>query len=178
MIAQIHKDFTFLTAVHFEGKYMVNLYEMSSLMIVETENPKDQNTAIDRITYFLNNTVENCIFIYEKETKAIEKYQDAGLTICTLPEEPYDQIVGMILLNKLNAIMENKIVIEEIIFGSKLSNLIKFNINYEASSIEFNKNNWYNQGSLDINVKKSKGKVVPLIRNDGWAELNLTWQAK
>jgi hypothetical protein len=58
MIAQIHKDFTFLSAVHFENKYMVNLYEMSALMIVETENSKNQNIAIERITYFLNNTIE------------------------------------------------------------------------------------------------------------------------
>lgn len=174
----IHKDFTFLSSIHFEGKFMVNLFEMSATMTVHTENVADQNIAIQRMQYFISEQIEDCIFINEKEKDAIEKYQELNIKTCVIPEEPYDQIVGLILINKCNAIMEGKIIVEEIVFGSKLSNQIKFNISSEEAIVEYPEKIWYNDPTLSISNKKKKGKIVPLFGSNTWAELNLTYQEK
>lgn len=179
MTSKIIKDFTFLSAIHFEGKFMVNLYEMSAHMSINTTDAREQNIAVERTSHFLSNVLENCIFVCDKEKEAIAKYTEAGVQVCVIPEEPYDQIIGLILINKCNAIMEDRIVVTDIIFGSKLSNLIKFELTDEMAAEEFTGKFWYNNSSLCLENKKSKkDKIVKLFeqKND-WADLELTWKA-
>ncbi len=176
MNIQIEKDFTFLTAIHFEEQYMVNLYELKAKMEVCTEDALEQNIAIERMTYFLSSHIENIIFVKDTEKDAILNYTNAGMKVCVIPEEPYDQIVGMLLINKCNAIMEGRIVVTEMTFGSKLSNLIKFTISGEIAKLEYPEDVWYNKHTLAISDKNKKEKIVTLFDKNNWAELNLTWK--
>ncbi len=163
MNIKIAKDFTFLAAIHFENRFMVNLYEMNAKMEVQTEDGRQQNVAIERMNYFLSNYIEDCIFVHDVEKDAIEKYTAAGLKVCTIPQEPFDQIVGMILLNKCNAIMEGRIILTDIVFGSKLSNLIKFDIEYEIAKLEYPGKYWYNDSALNVKNKGKKDKIISLF---------------
>jgi hypothetical protein len=179
MLTKVQKEFTFQTALHFEDKYMINYYEMLAIMEIMTEEPLDQNIAIERMTYFLNSTIENVIFIPSEKVEAIEKYQLAGIKVCEVPEEPYDQIIGYLLTNKCNAIMEGKIIVSEIIFGSKLSNLIKFHINGEIAGMEYPNKQWYNDKNNTVSLSKNKNKIVKLFdQHDSWKDLGLIWQQK
>lgn len=176
MNIQIEKDFTFMTAIHFEKKYMVNLYELHAKMEVMTEDAREQNIAVERMNYFLSNHIEDIIFVQNTEKEAIQNYTNAGMKVCIIPEEPYDQIIGMLLINKCNAIMEGRIVVNEIVFGSKLSNLIKFNISGELAKLEYSEDNWYNKSSLSFTDKNKKEKIVTLFDKNNWAQLELTWK--
>lgn len=171
-----------MAAVHFNGKYMVNLYEMSASMTINTLDAPDQNTAVERITHFMGSVIEDCIFVCETEKEAIDKYTKAGMRVCTIPEEPYDQIVGLILINKCNAIMENRIVMTDVTLGSKLSNLIRFELSNETAEAEFNGDHWWNIPTTCITSKKKKekDKIVNLFDHkcDDWVELELTWKSK
>lgn len=176
MTTKITKDFNFQAAVHFDNKFLVNYYEMNARLTVETDDVREQNIAIERMSYLLQNQLEDCIFVHEKEEEAIAKYTAAGIKVCILPEEPYDQIIGLVLVNKCNAIMEGRIVLREIDFGSKLSNLIKFTITDEAAEIEYPGKFWWNDKTTTVYNKKKKDKIVPLFAKDDWAELELTWE--
>jgi len=178
MNIQIQKDFTFMTAIHFESKYMVNLYELSAKMEVCTEDVREQNIAIERMNYFLTGQIEDVIFVQDTEKEAIQNYTNAGIKVCVIPEEPYDQIIGMLLINKCNAIMEGRIIITEITFGSKLSNLIKFNIQGDIAKLEYPEDSWYNKNTLALADKNKKDKIVTLFDKNNWAELELTWKQK
>ena len=176
--AEIEKDFTFLTSIHFEDKFFVNLYEMKAYMQILTENAIEQNIAIERLNYFLGEYIDSAVLVKESEEDAISKYRAAGLKICTTPEEPFDQIVGMILINKCNAIMEGRIVMSDITFGSKLSNLIKFNIDHETAAAEFAGKYWYNKPTLSLHNKTKKDKIVNLFEQNDWKDVGLTWKEK
>lgn len=175
----IEKEFALMAGIHFQNKFLVNLYEITAIMNIETFDPKQQNIAIERMIYFFQ-VLEDCIFVQDTEKDAIEKYTNAGLRVCTVPEEPYDQILGLILLNKCNAIMENRIIVTDFIIGSKLSNLIKFHLSEEVASNEFAGKHWYNDSSLSLTSKsKKKDKIVKLSDyKDDWAEVDLTWKSK
>jgi len=178
MTSRILKDFTFLSAIHFEGKFMVNLYEMSTHMEINTLDAREQNVAVERVSHFLSNVLETCIFVCENEKEAISKYREAGMYVCVIPEEPYDQIIGLILLNKCNAIMEDRVIMTDIVFGSKLSNLIKFELTNDMAAEEFQGKYWYNDPSCCISMKTGKkDKIVKLFdHKDDWVDLNLTWK--
>jgi hypothetical protein len=177
--SRIQKSFTFQTAIHFNGKFMVNLYEMDAIMEIYTEDAREQNIAVERITHFLGSSVEDCLFISIAEKDAINKYSAAGIKVCVIPEEPYDQIIGLVLMNKCNAIMEEKIVMSEILIGSKLSNLIKFELTHEMGKVEYPGKHWYNDPTLRMTDKfTKKDKIVNLVdyKCEDWEELDLTWK--
>lgn len=185
MTTRIQKDFTFMAAVHFNNKFMVNIYEMSAAMAIISMDSANQNTAIERVNYFLNNFIEDCIFINESCKDEIEKYCKAGLKICAIPADPYDQVVGLILLNKCNAIMEDRVVISDLMFGSKLSNLVRFELDLETAQTQFSGNKWWNNSSLctenalDCEKKVKKDKIVKLFDHklNEWSNLELTWHS-
>lgn len=180
MTAKIEKDFNFESALHFSGKFLINFFEMTLHMSVDTDNELDQNIAIERLNYYILNHVENSLFINKNEVEAIKKYEDAGLTVLTTPEDPYDQIVGLVLMLKLNAILEGRLHIEKITFSSKLAAGIRFNTPFEETE-EFNGNYWYTDPSASTKIVKTKNKkekIVKLFDQDDWASLELIWKEK
>lgn len=181
MIAKISREFVFESAVHFENKFMINFYNIDLQMEIHTEDAREQNIAIERVSYFINSYIENCIFVHNEDTKAIKKYEDAGIRVLTVPKEPYDQIIGLILLLKFNAIMENKVVITDIVIHSKLSSNIKFYTQIEETE-EFVGNDWWNDATtayrVNITHKNKKEKIVKLFDNDEWVNIGLVWKEK
>jgi hypothetical protein len=174
MTAKIEKEFEFLSAIHFEGNFLINNYSLTLFMTVETERQYEQLIAIERANYFLNSYVDSAIFVQDTEKKAIEKYEKAGMNVLVIPEEPYDQIIGLVLLSKINAIMEDRLIITGITFTSKLASEIKFHTPIEEIE-EFAGNYWWNDPTLRTKNIDKKDKVVKLHDNN-WAELGLTWE--
>ena len=175
----VEKDFVFESAIHFEEKFMINFYELTLYMEVITDNMYEQNIAIERVNHFLNNVIDSAIFVNQNDKKSIQKYEQADLRVVTIPEDPFDQIIGLILILKLNAIMENKVVINEIRFQSKLTAGIKFHTLAEETE-EFRGKHWWTDTSPNFKEisKSKKDKVVKLFENDTWAELGLSWKEK
>jgi hypothetical protein len=179
MSIKIQKDFVFESAIHFEGSFLINFYELTLHMTVDTDDMREQNIALERINYFLANHIENHIWVSSEEKKAIEAYQKANISVLEIPEEPFDQIVGMILLLKINAITEGKISVTNIIFGSKLTNNIKFDTSVEEAEALFAGKFWWNTSSPSTVARhiNKKEKVVKLVYEDNWNEFGLSWKA-
>jgi hypothetical protein len=77
--------------------------------------------------------------------------------------------------------MEERIIMTDIVFGSKLSNLIKFELSNETAEAEFSGNHWWNTSTMCVQIQKNKkDKIVNLFdhKSDDWAELELTWTGK
>jgi hypothetical protein len=179
MPIKIQKDYVFESAVHFEDKFLINFYEITLNMHVITDDMREQNIAIERVNYFIAEQLDHHLWISETETKAIENYKNAGIPLLIIPEEPFDQVVGMILLLKFNAIMEGKVHVTDIIFGSKLTNQIKFNTFDEEAEALFNGKFWWTDSNNTTHHTKAtskKDKVVKLFNAENWHDLGLTWE--
>jgi hypothetical protein len=180
MNTRIETDFNFLAAVHFEDVFYTNAYDITLSMLVETESLYEQNVAISRIEYFLKNTLENSILINAKFEEETAKYRAAGIKICHLPEDPLDQILGMVLLLKLNAVMENKLRITDLVISSALSNAIRCSIVAESAESLLSGNYWWNSPCLSVNNFNETGidrtKVIKLFNNDEWVNLGLSFK--
>lgn len=182
MNTRIEKDAFFQTGIHFRGSFYVNTYEVTLSMLVETESSREQMIAIERLNHFLTNTIQHSLLIQSTETASIKQYKKAGMTICELPEEPLDQVVAMIVLQKLNAIMENRIVVTDITLGSVLSEGIRYNIVAEVAESVMSGDFWWNKPCLSLCADKvtshTGDNVVKLFDDSEWAELGLTWKEK
>lgn len=179
MSARIEKEFLFDTAVHFEKNFYINNYYLNLYMTVYTESGHEQGIAMERVGFFIDHYIQNAIFVDEEDKDAVKKYEAAGLQVLALPDEPYDQIIGCILLLKLNSIMEGRLHIDEIVFGSKLTGGVKFHILYEEAETFKDDISWWDNSSTKTKVKpKNKKEKVVKLFDDEWTELGLVWNEK
>lgn len=182
MSTRIEKDYYFQAAVKFENKFLLNMYDIKLSMLVETESIREQTIAMERVDYFLHNIIENVIFVDHTDNKAIDLYEKAGIKVCTTPDEPFDQIIAIVLLLKLNAILENKLYITDLLMGSKLSDGVRFSVVPEIATSVFKEYSWYNESS--INIKhfnknlKTKDKILKLFDENNWDSLGLCWKER
>ncbi len=182
MSTRIERDFSFQAGVHFEGNFIMNVYNLTLLMEVETLSIVEQNIAMDRIIYFLEDTLANSVFVESTEKKAIEKYTQADIKVSTVPEEPYDQIITILLILKLNAIAEGRLNITDIYLESELSDSVRFSYDIEtARHNPFGNKGWWLDSSTSIaDVEKAakKEKIVRLVKHSDWANVGLEWEKK
>ena len=185
MITRIEKDLYFVASVHFKGAFHINTYDIMLSMLIETDCPKQQQVAMERLDFFIKEVVTNSIFISEEKEKEIQKYSAAGLNIITLPDEPFDQIVALALLLKLNAIMENRIKITDMIIGSLLGDGIRYPIVVETAEnakIMLGNNWWHNNDTETTNkhdfLFSQPNNVVKLFDDSVWSLYNLSWKDK
>lgn len=180
MTARINSAFSFTTGVYFSNEFLMNNYEIDVDFNVESEIIREQNIALERIKYFLNFCLQNSIFICEDETETIQKYLDADLKVCTLPEEPYDQIISIMLISKLNAINEGRLIVTDITITSTMSDGVWCKHSIEENLGPFTKSGWWNDASIRLTsaTKQNKSKkVVKLIKNNiTWEDLYLGWE--
>lgn len=183
MNTRIERDFDFQAAVYFEDRFIMNAYSISLGMMVATESIREQNVAMDRMSYFLSECVESCVFIKSTEKKMIEKYLAAGLKVSTLPEEPYDQIITMLILIKLNAITEKRLNITDIRLTSKLSDGVSFCYDDEDVYGPFEQLGWWHETGTSISDlhkdQNKKDKIVKLVNKaHEWNDSSLMWKEK
>ena len=180
MSTRIERDFSFQAGVHFEGKLIMNVYGFTLAMEVETESIVEQNIAMDRIIYFLKDSLTNSVFVQTSDKKAIEKYTQADIKVCTVPEEPYDQIITMLLILKLNNITEGRLNITDIFLESELSDSVRFSYDFEtAKHNPFGNKGWWLESSTsmnDIEKNTKKEKIVRLVKHNDLANVGLEWE--
>jgi hypothetical protein len=181
MNTRIEKDFCFQTGLYFEDKFHIGIYDITLSMLVETESIKEQNIAMERISYFLHEVIQNSVLIHSSKQDIIEKYQSTGLKVCELPDEPYDQILAMIVLLKLNSVVEDRLKITDLVIGSSLSDGVRFNIVSEIAESAFSGKHWWNSPCVAMNSRDyeicDQSKVVKLFTDD-WVNLGLSWRDK
>ena len=181
MTARIQKDFQFVSGMYYENEFYMNIYDIDINCTVESDSIQEQNIALDRIKYFIHVVLENAVFVHDVNTDIIEQLNDAGLKICVIPEEPYDQIIGIMLLVKLNAIAEGRLLIHDIQITSKMSDGVSCLHSIEENTGPFGNKGWWRENNLKIINKmiKSKKKIVKLTKSvNNWDELSLNWKDK
>jgi hypothetical protein len=177
MDVRISKSFTVAAALHLEGKFLVNVYDFDISMLVYTDNMHEQNVAIERMNYFIEQSLEDSIIINSECVDAIQKYQDAGIKICMTPEEPFCQIVAMVVLQKLNAIMEGRIRVTDIDFGSGISAGVRFQLVSEMAEAMVSVKGWWTKPDMCItDVIKTKDNIVKLCDPKSWDRIGLSWK--
>jgi hypothetical protein len=172
------KDELFFTAgVYYDDQLLMNNYQVRINMITNSSDSGYVNVARDRMLWFLRGALQNSIFIKDKNQKKCEEFDHVGLTITTFPEEPVDQIVGLMLYCKLNAIMETHVTVTDIEVSSEIGDGCWYPHSQNESLGPFNSDGWWNSSEptqSDRRANKNK-RVVKLYNSTNWHDLELSW---
>lgn len=177
MNVQLKHTMTFTAGIYYNGKVSMNNYTLTLRMLTNGGETSYQNIAFERIKYFVYSQLENTIFINQDLKLKIKAFSDCELSITTLPGEPVDQLIGIMLYYKLNAITEGELVILETELGSMLGENISYiHSDYEDTVITDKPEWWTSPDLVHCGPELiDTDKVVTIRQTDSWKDLDLHW---
>jgi hypothetical protein len=168
---------TFTAGIFYDSQLLINNYRLTINFTTVSNDPHDQNIALDRIKYFMHRQLESSVFVNSNNQEQCQRLSAAGIRITTLPEEPVDQVVGVMLHCKLNAIVENQMIITETEIASELGENISYLHDNEDQLGPLEVAGWWHE--LDASHCDQQliadDNVVAMRSNNSWKDLNLHW---
>ena len=177
MKVRLEYTMPFTAGVYWDGQMLMNQYTIKLYMVTNSSEAEIQNIAYERLKYFVYSEMANTIFVNREHQEQCQLLIAAGLKITTLPAEPVDQLIGIMLYSKLNAIMEDFIIINEVEISSQLGENMVYLHAADESLGPFFAPGWWHDADLihcDLSLIDSD-KVVAMHRAGAWRELDLAW---
>ena len=178
MNVRLEYDMNWNAGIWFEDRLQMNDYQISLSMTTNTSDSQDQITCMNRINYFVYEELGSTIFINENNVEQIQALVTAGCKVTTLPEEPIDQVLGWIIFLKLNAILEDRMIISDIKIQSNLGDNIKYLHTAGESLGPINETGWWADPSpihTSVKLSSNKKRIVKLNTGTTWKKLGMNW---
>jgi hypothetical protein len=168
---------TFTAGIHYNGELQMNNYTVKLYILTNSLDGSINNIALDRIKYFVYQEIDSGIFVNSSEVDQCTLYMDAGIKITSIPEEPIDQLVGIMLYNKLSAIVEDKLIIDELEISSTLGDGIIYIHSQEENIEDLSIPAWWHTADLvhcDTELL-ADNEIITLANMTIWNDLDLAW---
>ena len=177
MNVRLQYDLDFLAGVYYDDQLQMNRYTVSLNLLTKTKDSASTNIALDRAKAFVHGALESTVFINQNNVERAEFMQMIGINVTTLPQEPVDQIVGMMLYYKLNAIMEDRMTVTGLDIASSLGDNVWYQHDEDDLSGPFTEDGWWYLASMQhetVERDPEPGNIVKVM-STGWYELDLEW---
>lgn len=178
MNVRINSEFTIFANTFLNDYLQANRYEITIGFITQSENPDYYNVAIERAIYFIQSVCDNAIFVDETGIEAYPELDNMGADVIVLPEEPSDQIIGLMLFCKLNAITDGKIVITDVAIKSHVGGNYEYLHNEQELLGPFEEHGWWYEPTASIrNSSELSGEKLEVYLESlpEWKTLGLEW---
>jgi hypothetical protein len=146
-------------------------------MTTNSENSVDQTISFERIKYFIYTQIDSTIFINNELEDQCYLFTEVGLDITTIPGDPVDQLIGIMLYYKLNAIIEDRMLVME----TELSSTCGENMTYLHGEFEntsgYVQPAWWTTPDLTHSdfVPTDSENVMAIPQSTAWRDLELAW---
>ena len=175
MNVRLEYELRFVAGAYLD-QVIMNQYRVQFEMLTQSYDGIHQNIALDRVRHMLYKEFASSVFVEGENTDAVEKLAAAGLKVVALPDLPVDQIVGIMLYCKLNAVMEERIIITQLKISSNLGQRMVYCQDQEEDVGPFETTGWWHDPSPTVFDKRSKKhKIVKLVKARSWSDVNLGW---
>jgi hypothetical protein len=177
MNVRLRYTMPFSAGVYYGGEMRINQYTATVYMTTNTHDPANHNVAFERIKYFVYEQLDSSIFINSDHQDQCERFAAAGLSVTTMPGDPVDQLIGLMLYHKLNAIMEDRIVVDETEISSVLGeSMVYLHSGNEHTDVEHFPDWWTSEDPTNSDYTlPAADKVVTMHNTQAWRELELSW---
>jgi hypothetical protein len=166
---------TFTAGIHFDTGVIMNTYSIDLQMMTKSMNTIDHNIALERCKYIIYEQFSDAIIIGDDDKKVAKKYQDVGFRTVILPNEPADQLTGLALYSKLQAVTEDVIDILDISIRSSIGGGISYLHHDEETTGPYEKPGWWSDTGPNCSTLTSTRKKIVTLNNPTWKSLDLDW---
>ena len=178
MNVRLEYDMHWRAAIWFENCLQINSYNMELAITTNTSNADDHVVSLNRLNHFIYNEMANTVYIHQEDVAQIQALTAAGIKVTTLPEQPIDQIIGIALYCKLNAILQERMFVNGVTIQSDLGDNVRYLHNDHESTGPLGQEGWWQDSTpMHSNFKTSASKkhVVRLNRTLTWQDLEMEW---
>ena len=177
MNVRLKYDLPFTAGIYHNGSFGMNNYTLRVLMATVSDDPDDQTTAFERLKYFIYTCMESTVFINADETEQCDRYVQAGLRITTMPGDPVDQLIGIMLYHKLNAVMESRMIVFETELSSAMGEYMVYLHSEEENTVGYAQPEWWTTADLTHSdfTPVNSDNVVSISQAAAWRDLDLAW---
>jgi hypothetical protein len=176
MNVRIKNEFYIRAGVWIDDEFLINNYTVICHFITTSYDEQDHIVCLNRIN-FLFDELNNVCFINQENQKKVKNFKNCKINVIELPQDPVDQIIGLVIFYKLNAICEQKMICTDLDISSDLGG----NIHYLHSDFEETSAipdiGWWNDigPNLTQNTRPNNEKIVQFSKQDTWQQYDLNW---
>jgi hypothetical protein len=179
MNVHLKQNFQLPAAVYTDDQLIVNNYNIEINMVTVDSNVIDLDIATARIDWFMYNELADAVFVDQADGDRNSILAMLGMNVVTLPGPPVDQMIGIMLMCKLNAIVEGRIEILETAVTSDYSRNLCY-IHLSSHTVgPFDQPGWWHDANTvhnNVVVEDATDNVVKVTVNP-WLEHDLAWSS-
>ena len=179
MNVRIRFNTDFRTGTWFSDQFIVNNFSVNLQLITQSTNAEDHPICMGRIRTVFD-FLEHSILINEDCSEKIKELINCGFRVTAFPQEPIDQIVGIVLYEKLNAVLEGRMRVTDLDICSDLGDNIWFMHSDNEKISAITDLGWWAESTPTCNVAENTAtekKVVKLHKQSSWNTLDLGWSS-
>lgn len=172
-------DIEFLAGIYYQDQLQLNQYSVRANLLTQTDSAST-TVAMERLKCFVYKELVNTVFFGPEDRDKAEMFQVLGMNVTTLPDMPVDQIIGLMLFCKLNAVMEGRMILTELDICSTLGDSVWYCIEEDDNFGPFADTTelpwWHNSSTQhhNLNLDETADNVVKVIPSD-WHQYELQW---
>lgn len=176
MTTRLRKDWTWLSVLVWDGKPGINTYYASTELATVTDDQYEQAIAYQRMRWFMNDVLSQTVLIQDNDPM-LPIYRETGFRILALPEAPVDQIIGMMLYSKLNAIMQKRMIVVSVDVSSWQGDDMIYMHDMDDDLIALDRAGWWNDSRpIWTTQENRKSNVIALEEMTEWSRLGMGWE--
>ena len=176
MNVRLEKNFSFLASTYLDNSVLSNKYMLQIEFMTNTFDHLEQNTALDRLRHMLYNKFSNRLFIDQEQKNIADQFSQLNFKTVTIPGAPVDQLIGIMLFVKLNAVMEGRLIITQIKLASELGDELFYLQDSEEEYGPFEESGWWHDTTDSVETHETSiGNVVTLVKTQDWESFGLAW---
>ncbi len=176
MNVRLRKTFVWSSGIIYQGRFLINNYEATVDMISASDDHREQNIAYERIKSWMYEVLNGSILIQADDPKLAE-WIDTGARILVIPESPVDQVLGLLLYCKLNAIVEDRLIVTDVEISSVAGDGMSYLHSEDENIGPFMNTGWWQDPRPIWSFTRASGtdKVIALNRPLEWKDYDLDW---
>lgn len=176
----IEKTFAFSAVLVIpEQTPFINEYEVKLRLHVQGQNNK-YNIAYRRMQHWFYEIMHQSTLIEFCDPRA-KIWRETGMRCIEFPTAPCDQVLGMMLMSKLEAITEQYMTVLQVTLCSPADDFISYICDHGDHLSWFEKSGWWQHNgpgySDEVQHPRRSDKVISLSRAQDWKQYNLDWHA-
>jgi hypothetical protein len=176
---ELEKTFTVPNIVVYDDSGpVINIYTIHVEMCVVSTHSADYNTAFDRMKFWFDEIMADSVLL-SQDQKCLPAWINTGTRCLALPHTPVDQVVGMMLMSKLTAMVEGRLLINAIKISSPMDDDVVYVCRNDQDLKWFEQLGWWNDArpiwSDSDHKKQRSSKVISLNRLSEWRDHDLQW---
>ena len=159
------------------GDCYINAYTARVQMHTTAMDAAEHSVAYERMDYWFQSVMQDSVVISAEDPK-LRAYGATGQRLLIFPEDPVDQLMGIMLCIKLNSITEGRLVITDVDLSSINGDEMTYRHNYTEATGPMATSGWWQDPRptwIASGTKNPSTKVVALSRSPEWHAVGLDW---